>query len=376
VNWLQRQAEQRRTRGLQRSLRPRRPGLVDIASNDYLGLSRHPDVIAGGVAAMQQWGTGSTGSRLVSGHTQLHADLEAALAQLVSAQAALVFSSGYLANLAAVTALTDENTLLLCDAGNHASLIDAARLSTASRHVYPTGDAGEVARQLVNNSFKRAVVVTDAVYSVDGDLAPVEQLWQLCQEHDATLIVDEAHSVGVLNEGRGACADFEDDSGQLVRTLTLSKALGSQGGAIAASEQIVEHIVNTARSFIFDTGLAPACAGSALAATRLVQADPGLPESALDSTDLIAEIAEAVGWEVFASDSAVVSLKVGAAQAAVSAQQICADNAVAVGCFRPPSVPDGISRLRLTGHADLAGQAYTTIETALKTARAAVQEAS
>ncbi|MCU0294884.1 MAG: 8-amino-7-oxononanoate synthase [Candidatus Nanopelagicales bacterium] len=374
MTWLQERAEQRHARGLQRTLRPRTVGTIDIASNDYLGLSHHPDVVTAGIAALEEFGAGATGSRLVSGHTTLHADLESGLAGLLGVPAALVFSSGYLANIAAVTALTDENTLLLCDAGNHASLIDAARLSGAHRHIYPSGDVDEVQRQLAGNPHKRAVVVTDAVYSVDGNLAPVAELADLCREQGALLIVDEAHSVGVLGDGAGVCAGLVGDTSHVVRSLTLSKALGSQGGAIAATDQIIEHVVNSARTFIFDTGLAPACVGSALAATQMILADPGLARRAVDSTTKIADIAEASGWEVFATDSAVVSVNAGSPQAAVAAQQVCADLGVAVGCFRPPSVPDGIARLRMTGHADLTGTAYSSIADALQKARSTLQE--
>lgn len=361
MSWLGERAAQRRAAGLQRTLRTRRPGRIDIASNDYLDLARDPEVIAAGVRALRDWGAGATGSRLVSGHTELHAALEAALAELLQAPAVLTFSSGYLANLAAITALTDRDTLLVSDAYNHASIVDACRLSRAEVRITPNADVTAVKQALADNPHPRAVVVTDAVFSVDGELAPLGQLAQVCREHDALLIVDEAHSVGVLGDGAGAAAGVVG----AVRTFTLSKSLGSQGGGIAATPEIVDHLVNTARSFIFDTGLAPAAAGSALAATRRILDEPALPRRALAATIRLAESARAAGWTVHPFDAAVASIPMPSPEFAVRAQTMCAEAGVDVGCFRPPSVPDGIARLRMTGHAGLSDSDFGTIEAAL-----------
>ncbi|MEZ5185550.1 MAG: 8-amino-7-oxononanoate synthase [Candidatus Nanopelagicales bacterium] len=369
MTWLQEQATQRNAAGLQRTLRARQPGLVDIASNDYLGLSGDRDVVEAGVRAMRTWGAGATGSRLVSGHTVLHAELESALSELVAADRTLVFSSGYLANLAAITALTDADTLLLSDAYNHASIVDACRLSRAEVHVYPNGSVAALRATLESNERKRAVIVTDAVFSVDGNLAPLAELARTADDFDALLIVDEAHSIGVLGHaGAGACAGAGILSERLVRTFTLSKSLGSQGGAVAAGSEVIEHLINSARSFIFDTGLAPAAAGSALAATAKVLSDPGLPQRALAATKRLAATARAAGWRVHPHDAAVASLPVGSAAGAVLAQQICRDTGVEIGCFRPPSVPDGIARLRMTGHANLRRGDFGLVEQALRTA--------
>ncbi len=374
MTWLSQRAEQRRAMGLHRTLRARSAddSRVDIASNDYLGLATDPDVVEAGVSALRTWGAGATGSRLVSGHTVLHAELESALSVLLQADRTLAFSSGYLANLAAITALTDEDTLLLSDAYNHASIIDACRLSRATATVYPNKDVDAVERALRSHPGRRAVIVTDALFSVDGDLAPLADLAELAAAHDAVLVVDEAHSVGVLGDsGEGACAAAGILSPLLVRTFTLSKALGSQGGGVAGSEPVIEHLINTARSFIFDTGLAPAAAGSALAATNTVLSHPDLPARARAATDALAEVARLAGWQVNPHDAAVASIPVGAPEAAVRAQQICADAGVDVGCFRPPSVPDGVARLRMTGHADLTADDLNLVEKALRAAREA-----
>ena len=201
--WLDDVERQRRAAGLRRSLRARPPvgAELDLASNDYLGLSQHPDVIDGGVAALRTWGAGSSGSRLVTGNTELHEGFEAALADFVGAESALVFSSGYTANLGAVVALSGPGSLLVSDALTHASLVDACRLSKARVAVTPHRDVAAVEQALSSRDEERAVVITDSVFSADGDLAPLRQLHAVCRRHGALLIVDEAHGLGVRGTG-------------------------------------------------------------------------------------------------------------------------------------------------------------------------------
>lgn len=350
--WLAGAAEQRLAVGLHRELRPRpatEPQL-DLAGNDYLGLATHPQVIAGAVAAAQTWGAGSTGSRLVTGTTALHAELEEELAAFVGAEAALVFSSGYTANLAAVTALSGPGTLVVSDAANHASLVDACRLSRARVTVAPHDDPAAVDAVLAARTDERAIVVTESVNSTDGGLSPLAELHTVCRRHEALLVVDEAHGLGVVGPGgRGLLAAAglagEDD---VVVTVTLSKSLGSQGGAVLGPAAVRAHLIDTARSFIFDTGLAPAAVGAALAALRVLEAEP---ERAGRVVTAAAELAAAAG--VPAPPSAVVSVIIGDPGRAVAAAARCAEHGVRVGCFRPPSVPEGTSRLRLTARADL-----------------------
>ena len=351
MGWLGAAAHERERRGLHRELTPRAPGadaLLDLASNDYLGLSRHPAVVQAAVHAAQEYGAGSGGSRLVTGSTLLHDELETALAGFVGAESALVFSSGYLANLGAVTALTGPGALIISDAANHASLVDACRLSRARVVVVPTGDLAAVEEALATRTEERALVVTDAVFSVTGTLAPVAQLHDLCRTHGAALFVDEAHALGVVGaQGAGLCAQAgiagEPD---VVMTVTLSKALGSQGGAVLGGDDVRAHLVDTARSFIFDTGLAPASVGAGLAALRLVDA----PRVAA----LRAGVTELAGLlDLAPSDGAVLPLVLGDPARAAAARDACAAAGVRVGCFRPPSVPPGGSCLRLAARADL-----------------------
>lgn len=370
--WLDQTAGRREAAGLRRRLRHRRSDdpAIDLASNDYLSLARDPRVVAGAVSAAREWGAGSTGSRLVTGSTRLHAELEDELAEFCGAAAALVFSSGYAANLGVVSALGGRDALVVSDEYSHASLVDACRLSRSQVEVAPHNDPAAVDALLAARSQPRALVVTDSVSSVDGDLAPLRRLHEVCRARGAVLIADEAHGLGVRGPGgRGLVAEAglagEPD---VVVTVTLSKALGAQGGAVLAGRAVIDHLVDAARTFIFDTGLAPACAGAALAALRVLRAEPWLPAEVLLCAGRLAEATGAVRptsptpptsptsptSPTAQPQSAVVSVVLGEPEVAFAAAQRCLAAGVLVGCFRPPSVPAGTSRLRLTARAGLA----------------------
>jgi len=359
--WLDEHAGRRRDAGLRRTLRPRtaQDELIDLASNDYLGLSRDPRVVEAGIEALRTWGAGSTGSRLVTGSTTLHAELETELAAFTGTQAALVFSSGYAANLGAVVALSGPGSLVVSDAANHASLVDACRLSRARVVVTPHADPMAVDATLAGRDEERALFVTDSVGSVDGDLAPLTELHAVCRAHGAVLVVDEAHGIGVRGErGQGLVAEAglagEPD---LVCTATLSKSLGSQGGAVLGPRRVIEHLVDTARTFIFDTGLAPANAAAALAALRVLATEPSRPAAVLAAAARVAAAAA-----VPAPPSAIVSVLLGEPDRAVAAAARCHELGVRVGCFRPPSVPVGTSRLRLTARATLTDEELDKVD--------------
>ncbi|AZP16174.1 8-amino-7-oxononanoate synthase [Streptomyces aquilus] len=356
--WIDQQVRVRTRRGLVRTLRPRPADspLLDLASNDYLGLTRHPEVVEGAARAARTWGGGSTGSRLVTGTTELHAQLERELADFCGFEAALVFSSGYAANLAAVTALAPLRSLVVSDVGNHASLIDGCRLARGTSQVVEHADPDAVRKALQTHEGPGpAVFVSDTVFSVDGDAAPLAAHAEACREYGAGLVLDDAHGLGVLGDGgRGAphaagLAGADD----VVVTVTLSKSLGSQGGAVLGPARVIDHLVNTARTFIFDTGLAPAAAGAALSALRLLRREP---ERAARAREVAAELharLTAAGHEAVRPDAAVVSVRAPSPEGAVQWAADCRAAGLSVGCFRPPSVPDGISRLRLTARADL-----------------------
>lgn len=351
--WLADVETQRRQAGLRRELRTR-PAVateLDLASNDYLGLSQHPQVLEGGIEALRTWGAGAGGSRLVTGNTELHEGFEAALATFVGAESALVFSSGYTANLGAVVALSGPGSLLVSDALTHASLVDACRLSRARVTVTPHRDVEAVEAALSSRTEERAVVLTESVFSADGVLAPLRELHAVCRRRGALLLVDEAHGLGVRGPGGQGLLYEAGLAGapDVVMTTTLSKALGSQGGVVLGPEPIRAHLIDAARPFIFDTGLAPAAVGAAWAALRVLIAEPQRAQAVLDHA---AELARISG-DSAVPDSAVVSVILGEPEVAVAAAAACLDRGVRVGCFRPPTVPEGTSRLRLTARASL-----------------------
>jgi 8-amino-7-oxononanoate synthase len=351
-------------------------GIVDLASNDYLGLCGDERLAEAAAAAARTWGTGSTGSRLVTGTTELHIQLERDLAEFTGAAGALVFSSGYLANLAVVTALGQvlgqvpgpvlaaegagnsrrgPRVLIVSDAENHASLIDACRLARARVEVTPHADTRAVDRALARRTEPAAIVVSDTVFSVTGDQAPVAELHRIARAHQALLVLDEAHAFGVLGPGgRGvaAAAGIGDDP-RVIRTVTLSKSLAGQGGAVIGAAEVISTLVDVGRAFIFDTGLAPPSVAAALAALTIIRGDPGLGQRAQASARRLAALATGLGFEVPPPAAAVVRITIGEAGAALEAQRICAGHGVRAGCFRPPSVPPGQACLRLTARANL-----------------------
>ncbi|MFC6878586.1 MULTISPECIES: 8-amino-7-oxononanoate synthase [Actinomadura] len=364
-------AARREADGLRRTLRPRtgdHDGLIDLASNDYLGLSRDPRLAEGAAAAARAWGTGSTGSRLVTGTTGLHAELDRRLAAFTGSAAGLVFSSGFLANLGAVTALAGPGTLVVSDQVNHASIVDGCRLSRARTAIAPHRDAAAVERLLAGRDEEHAVVVTDAVFSVDGDLAPLRDLHRAARAHGALLVIDEAHAFGVVGERGQGAAHAAGLAGEpdVVLTLTLSKSLASQGGAVLGAPEVIDTLIDTGRAFIFDTGLNPPAAGAALAALDVLEGDPGLPARARDRARRMADLAAASGLEtVVTPAAAVVPVFLGEPGAAVRAAAICADHGARVGCFRPPSVPKGRACLRLTARASVDEADLTVLADAL-----------
>uniref|UniRef100_UPI003D90389B 8-amino-7-oxononanoate synthase n=1 Tax=Gordonia sp. B7-2 TaxID=3420932 RepID=UPI003D90389B len=350
--WLADAAEARKSAGLHREphVRQSADGLINLASNDYLGLSTHPDVVAGAQAALAEWGAGSTASRLVVGTTQLHVDFENQIADFLGFDAALAFSSGYLANVGAICALAGRGDLIVSDTGTHASLIDGCRLSRARVVVVDRGDHEAVRDALANRDEQRALVVTDSVYSIDGEPAPVAELYDAARARGAVLLVDEAHAFGVRGPGgRGLVAEAGlSGAPDLVVTAVMSKSLGAQGGVVLGTRAVREHLIDCARTFIFDTGLNPAAVGAASAALALLSANPDLPITLGDNARRLAQRCGAAE-----PAAAVISIIIGDPKQAVAAAAACRDRGVLIGCFRPPSVPEGTSRLRITVRADL-----------------------
>jgi 8-amino-7-oxononanoate synthase len=325
-----------------------------LASNNYLGLAAHPEVVDAAAEAAQRYGAGAGSARLITGGNVLHDELEARLAAFKGTEEALLFSSGYLANLGTVSALVRPGDAVFSDALNHASIIDGCRLSRAEVHVYRHADAGDLADQLGAwrqraGTDRRALVVTDSVFSMDGDIAPLPDLAAACDRHGTILMVDEAHATGVVGPGgRGAVADSGLDGRVGIVMGTLSKALGAAGGFIAGSADLCAYLRNRARSFIFDTALPPPTAAAALAALRIVEREPERPVRARRLAARLATGLRAAGYAVPDPAAAVLPVIIGEPAAAMALSARLLEAGVLVTAIRPPSVPPGTSRLRAT----------------------------
>ena len=362
---LEDQAARREAAGLRRELRPRGPqdGLIDLAGNDYLGLAGHPEVIAAASAALEAYGLGATSSRLVRGTTDVHAELESSCASLLNCEAALVYSSGYLANLGAVRALASR--LIASDAYNHASLVDGCRIASAGRDGVPTVVYQHASPSALDSVLSTgAVAVTESVFSVHGDLAPLSELHEVARRHDSVLLVDDAHGLGVLGPGGAGGVVAAGLGGQpdVVVTATLSKAIGAAGGVVAGPGVFIRHLVETSRTFIYDTGLPPSTAAGALAALRLIHSGVGDSARAVlvERAARIRERLSDAGLEVRQPAGGVLSVAAPGPDEALEWARACRDRGVAVGCFRPPSTPDGGSALRLTINAGVSDVDFVT----------------
>ncbi|GMV98499.1 MAG: 2-amino-3-ketobutyrate coenzyme A ligase [Phycisphaerae bacterium] len=325
--------------------------LCCLCSNNYLGLANHPRVRAAAVRAIDEWGWGAGASRLVSGHMGPHADLEARLAAFKRTPAALVFPTGYHANLAAVRALAGRDDAVFLDRLDHASIIDAARGSKAELRVFAHRDYGELERLLeAAAGFRRRVIVTDTLFSMDGDFADLPRLVELKRRYDAILIVDEAHATGVFGAGgRGLAEQMNVEDAIDVCVGTLSKALGGIGGYVAGSRELIDLLINVAGPFIFTTALPPAACAAAAAALDLVIGEPDRRRRLLETAErLRAELTQRCGLDLGGSTSQIIPVIVGEADAAMRLSQRLEQAGFLIPAIRPPSVPRGGSRLRIS----------------------------
>jgi len=344
-------------RDLRRRRTPAEDGRVNFCSNDYLGLARDPAVAAAMAEAAQRYGSGSGASHLVSGHGAEHEALERELAEFTGRARAVVFSTGYMANLGVLAALADKRDLLLADGLNHASLIDAARLVRSPRNLwYPHADAA-AARALLDVHAPAAAaegggafIVTDGVFSMDGDLAPLPALAAAARAHDAWLVVDDAHGIGVVGaEGGGCCEHFGLDA-QAVPVLigTFGKALGSFGAFVAGDEDVIELLIQRARSYIYTTALPPAVAAATRRALRIVREEAWRREALQARIAQFREGAARRGLAVMPSTTPIQPLVLGGERAALAASGRLAEAGYRVTAIRPPTVPAGTARLRIT----------------------------
>jgi glycine C-acetyltransferase/8-amino-7-oxononanoate synthase len=326
--------------------------VVLLCSNDYLGLADHPRVRAGAIEAIERWGAGAGSSRLVSGGTELHDELERRLAGFKGSEACLLFGSGYLANSGIVAALAPEGGVVLSDALNHASLVDGCRLARAETLVYPHRDLDALAELLRTHSARPALIVTDAVFSMDGDLAPLVGIVELARRHAARVLVDEAHATGVIGaRGRGLVAELGLEREVDVVIGTLSKALGSYGAFACCSREMASFLVNRARTVIYSTALPPPALGAALAALDLLEEDSDLVARLHSRAGTLRAELAAAGFPVEPGTMPIVPLIVGEPQEAVAMAEAALSDGVFAQAIRPPTVPQGTSRLRLVATA-------------------------
>jgi 8-amino-7-oxononanoate synthase len=319
--------------------------LISFCCNDYLNLSQHPAIKAAATAAIARYGVGSGAARLVTGNHPLFAELERRLARLKGSQAACVFGSGYLANAGIIPALIGPADLVLIDELSHACLWTGARLSRATVLPFRHGDAAHVEALLGSHRghHPRALIATDGVFSMDGDLAPLPQLSALAERHDAWLMTDDAHGLGVIGGGRGSSFAFSDPVDVPLQMGTLSKAIGGYGGYLCACNPVIDLIHNRARTFIYATGLPPAMVAAAIAALDLIEREPGyaaLPLVKAKTFTRLAGLPEA--------QSPIVPLIIGEAEPALAASRLLEAEGFLVTAIRPPTVPAGTARLRFT----------------------------
>ncbi|MFT5048797.1 MAG: 8-amino-7-oxononanoate synthase [Chlamydiales bacterium] len=336
--------------GLRRQLRARTAD-ADFVSNDYLGFADHPGIVGAARAALEIHGAGGRAARLLGGGCALDAVAEQRAAEWLGSEAGLLFPTGYQANLGLITSLATRQDVLLSDALNHASLIDAARLSRARVQVFEHNDLEHLETLLQgSSSARRRFVLTEGVFGMDGDRAPLAAMDELCRRHDAWLIVDEAHSIGVIGPaGRGACAQADlspTESRVAARMITGGKALGASGGLVLGSRTIIEHLLNHARTFVFTTAVSPAVSGAVACSIELVA---GADREREQLRALTLSLANGLGLPE--PESAILPFVVGPSEAALNLARSAQEAQLDVRAVRPPTVPAGTSRLRLVCHA-------------------------
>lgn len=328
--------------------------LLNFSTNDYLGYSCHPGVVGPAIEALNRYGPGGRSSRLISGNLDLHRELERKLAAFKGTEASLIFPTGFMANLGLVSSVLGEGDAILIDRLNHASLIDAARLSKCRIFVYEHGSVPSLKKVLERTEvYRKRLVATDSLFSMDGDLAPLPDLVRVCRERKVWLMIDDAHATGVLGENGVGLADHFGMMGQVDIVMgTLSKALGSQGGFICGSKELIEYLVNKSRPFIFTTALSPVNCAASIAALDLVKKEPERRRKLLNSARQVREAVK----EKFPSESRligpdvtpIIPVHAGSAKRALRLSKALSDEGFFIPAIRPPTVPKNESRLRIS----------------------------
>jgi len=352
--------EELRDRGLHRRLRliggPQGPRVtldgrqvLLLCSNDYLGLANHPKVRGAAAEAAMRWGAGAGASRLISGNMQPHSRLEKRLAAFKGYESALLFGSGYLANTGTIAALAGEDEVVFSDELNHATIIDGCRLSRAETFVYRHGDVEHLSWGLRKAGERAALIVTDGVFSMDGDVAPLAELSELAKRHGCRLMVDEAHATGAIGPGGRGSVAAAGLSGEVDVVMgTLGKALGSYGAYVCANRETTDYLLNTARSFVFSTALPPSVAAAGLAALELLESQPERVERLAANARTLRDALAGEGLGTDGTETQIVPLPVGDAATAMDLCERILERGVFAQGIRPPTVPEGSSRLRFT----------------------------
>ncbi len=342
--------------------------LMNLSGNDYLGLSQEPEVMETAIEALHRWGAGTGASRLITGTNRLHAELEEEFADFKGSSSALVFPTGYQASLGVVTSLASSDDVVFVDRLAHSCLVDGARLSGAKLRVFPHSNVERLDELLRSSkSFRRRLILADGVYSMDGDIAPLPELLSLADRYDAIVVLDDAHATGVIGKtGRGTAEHFEvnprEHEERLVIIATMSKALGSQGGAALCAPVVRDWLVNKARTFIYTTALAPAQTASALAGLRVLEREPERVQKLQRLAATACIRLQQAGLDTMRSETAIIPVRTGTPDDALAASRTLQDRGFLALPIRPPTVPRGTSRLRLSISASLTEQ---TLQNAL-----------
>jgi len=321
-----------------------------LSSNNYLGLINHPYIKRKSADALKKYGTGSGSSRLISGNTALYDKLEKKIAAFKGCESSLVFSSGYAANVGTISALADKGDIIFSDELNHASIIDGSRLSGAKIFVYPHNDIEVLERSLKKSAkYKKRLIITDSIFSMDGDLADLPEIVRIAEKYNAILMVDDAHATGVLGKkGRGSAEYFNINGKIDVYMGTLSKAIGSVGGFICGSGKLTEYLINKSRSFIYSTGLPPAALAASLAAFEIIEKDLSFKERLWENVSFLKNGLDELGYDTMNTKTQIIPVLLKSEKRTLKAMNYLYEKGIFLPGIRPPTVPQGKSRLRAT----------------------------
>jgi predicted pyridoxal phosphate-dependent acyltransferase len=338
--------------------------VIQLSSNNYLGLASHPRLKEKVVKIIEHYGCGSGASRLVSGNLNLYEELEEKLAHFKSTPSALVFNSGYMANVGVISSIMQEGDVIFSDELNHASIIDACRMSRAEVSIFRHRDVNDLERLMKNKRGGKKLIVTDGVFSMEGDIAPLPDLVWIGERYSALLMVDDAHATGVLGKrGSGTVEHFGLNGKVDIQMGTLSKALGGFGAYIAGDHELRDYLINTARSFIFTTALPPSVLASAIAALDVIEEEPGLRKRLWDNVWFFKPRVQALGLRITETETPIIPVIIGDPNLTVEMARMLLNEGVWIQAIRPPAVPEGTSRLRI---ALMATHTVEELETALR----------